>query len=249
MKKAAQFQCWALGGLALALMAMAGWSQSPDKEAPIRLTIKVPDPNATLFVDDTATRQKGETRYFESPPVPTGKKYSYTLKVTWLEGGKEKSRSRKVRVDPGKENNIDLTKEKDETKVLKDKKLTDVTDKKRTDKKTTDLFDKDLDKGRTDKDKKIDGKSDKATKDAPAPLDLPSKGDAKKSKNGNNKKPNPDDDKESRATPRTREFLFTYGATVTGLKPGQTARVWVPVPPSNEDQRVRMVPREQAFRG
>jgi len=250
MKKAAQFQCWALGGLALALMAMAGWSQSPGQEAPIRLTIKVPDPNATLHVDDTPTRQKGEMRYFESPPVPagTGKKYSYTLKVTWMEGGKEKSRSRKVRVEPGKENNIDLTKE--ESKGTKDKKLTDDTDRKRTDKKTTDLYDKDLDKARSDKDKKVGGsdtkKADKAVKDAPSPLDLPSKDDAKKTKNGNSK---PDPDKESRATPRTREFLFTYGATVTGLKPGQTARVWVPVPPSNEDQRVRMVPREQPFRG
>ena len=36
----------------------------------------------------------------------------------------------------------------------------------------------------------------------------------------------------------SRTFLFTYGATVTGLTPGQTARLWLPVPPSNADQEV-----------
>jgi uncharacterized protein (TIGR03000 family) len=234
MKKAAQFQCWALGGLALALLAMAGWSQSPDKEAPIRMTIKVPDPNASLFVETQTgwyqTKQKGDTRYFESPPVPTSKKYyTYNLKVTWLEGGKEKTRTKKAKVEPGKETTIDLT--KDETKKVTDKK---VTDKKPADKKVTD--------------KKV---TDKVTKDVVPPADLFPKKDAKKdtdaNKDGGAKKPNPDD-KGARA-PRTREFLFTYGATVTGLKPGQTARIWVPVPPSNEDQRVRMVPRAQPFRG
>ena len=37
---------------------------------------------------------------------------------------------------------------------------------------------------------------------------------------------------------KSREFSFRYEAIVTGLKPGQTARVWLPVPPSNEDQEV-----------
>src|SRR5213078_1700019 len=31
------------------------------------------------------------------------------------------------------------------------------------------------------------------------------------------------------AKPRSRTFLFTYGATVSGLMPGQTARIWLPV--------------------
>src|SRR5947207_10259429 len=40
--------------------------------------------------------------------------------------------------------------------------------------------------------------------------------------------------------PRSRTFLFTYATTVTGLPPGRTARVWLPVPPSNDEQRVRV---------
>jgi uncharacterized protein (TIGR03000 family) len=241
MKKAAQIQCWALGGLALALLAMAGWSQSPDKEATIRMTIKVPL-NASLYVETQTgwflTKQKDEIRYFESPPLPTGKKYTYSFKVTWMKDGKEQERKRKVRVEPGKENPlIDMTKE--ETKKTTDKK---VTDKKATDIDKKKVTDKKADKAITDKAKFDKDKIDLGPKDAPV-KDAPVK-DTKK--NGNTK-PNPDD-KGARA-PRTREFLFTYGATVTGLRPGQTARIWVPVPPSNEDQRARMVPREQPFRG
>jgi transglutaminase-like putative cysteine protease len=41
--------------------------------------------------------------------------------------------------------------------------------------------------------------------------------------------------------PKSREFFFTYATSVTGLKPGTRARVWLPVPPSNEDQDVRTV--------
>lgn len=38
--------------------------------------------------------------------------------------------------------------------------------------------------------------------------------------------------------PTTRTFKFRYEATVTGLKPGQPARIWVPVPQSTDDQEV-----------
>ena len=40
------------------------------------------------------------------------------------------------------------------------------------------------------------------------------------------------------AEPRTRTFQFTYEATVTGLKPAQEARIWVPAPPSTDDQEI-----------
>src|SRR5262245_1803761 len=39
--------------------------------------------------------------------------------------------------------------------------------------------------------------------------------------------------------PRVRTFQFTYAATITGMKPGQDARVWLPVPPSDDDQEVK----------
>ncbi len=44
-----------------------------------------------------------------------------------------------------------------------------------------------------------------------------------------------------RTRPKSREFLFSYQALVAGLRPGQTARIWLPVPPSNAEQKVAIV--------
>jgi transglutaminase-like putative cysteine protease len=41
--------------------------------------------------------------------------------------------------------------------------------------------------------------------------------------------------------PAERNFAFTYGATVVGLDPGARARIWLPVPPTNEDQEAALV--------
>lgn len=40
------------------------------------------------------------------------------------------------------------------------------------------------------------------------------------------------------AEPKTRTFKFTYEATVTGLAPGQEARIWLPVPSTTDDQEI-----------
>jgi transglutaminase-like putative cysteine protease len=47
-------------------------------------------------------------------------------------------------------------------------------------------------------------------------------------------------------TPQSRTFEFTYQATVTGLKAGELARVWVPIPPSDENQSVKILGIEPA---
>jgi hypothetical protein len=43
---------------------------------------------------------------------------------------------------------------------------------------------------------------------------------------------------------KSRTFLFTYAATVTGLPAGKTARIWLPMPPSNDDQKVDIVTKD-----
>ena len=47
----------------------------------------------------------------------------------------------------------------------------------------------------------------------------------------------------------TRGFQFTYAAVVTGLKPGQAARVWLPVAPSNDDQDASILSKELPAEG
>jgi hypothetical protein len=49
--------------------------------------------------------------------------------------------------------------------------------------------------------------------------------------------------------PRIRTFQFTYAATITGMKPGQKARVWLPVPPSNDDQEIKIVMKDLPAEG
>jgi transglutaminase-like putative cysteine protease len=44
--------------------------------------------------------------------------------------------------------------------------------------------------------------------------------------------------------PRSRTFQFIYAAKVTGLKPGQVARVWIPAPPVSAEQDVAVVSKE-----
>src|SRR5438876_7631096 len=42
------------------------------------------------------------------------------------------------------------------------------------------------------------------------------------------------------ANPRSRSFSFICNTMVTGLSPGKVARIWLPVPPSDEDQQVQI---------
>ena len=51
-------------------------------------------------------------------------------------------------------------------------------------------------------------------------------------------------DRPADPAPHTRTFQFTYAATVTGLKPDQEARIWLPVAPSNDDQGTAIVSRD-----
>ena len=46
-----------------------------------------------------------------------------------------------------------------------------------------------------------------------------------------------------KARPRSRAFLFTYQAAVTGLPPMQVARIWLPVPSTSTDQDVALIRR------
>jgi transglutaminase-like putative cysteine protease len=40
---------------------------------------------------------------------------------------------------------------------------------------------------------------------------------------------------------KSRQFYFTYNATLTELAPGKKARIWMPIPPANDDQDVDIV--------
>src|SRR6266849_2503184 len=51
------------------------------------------------------------------------------------------------------------------------------------------------------------------------------------------------------AAVKTRTFRFTYRATVVDLAPGKVARIWLPVPTSNEDQDIQLIAKQLPAEG
>src|SRR5687768_16566034 len=43
-------------------------------------------------------------------------------------------------------------------------------------------------------------------------------------------------------SPRERKFQLDYSVSISGLKPGEKVQVWLPIPPSSEDQSVEVLP-------
>lgn len=74
---------------------------------PVMLVVHLPA-SAELEIEGVRTRQKGEVRHFESPPVADGFKYVYSVKATWFEQGKPVVKERKVPVLAGEQAVVDL---------------------------------------------------------------------------------------------------------------------------------------------
>jgi uncharacterized protein (TIGR03000 family) len=70
--------------------------------------VLVPDANAKVTFDDTATTQTGTDRVFNSPPLEPGKSFSYTVQATWMEGDKEVTHKKDVRVQAGANTTVDF---------------------------------------------------------------------------------------------------------------------------------------------
>jgi uncharacterized protein (TIGR03000 family) len=230
MRKASQVYGWALGTLALGLLAVAAWSQTPGGAETIRITLYVPA-DAKVTVDGNPTKQTGPVRRFESPRVQPNKKYHYTFEITWMEKDEEQSIKKRVPVRVG-DNTFDFRPSKGKTGDGSKK------DGRKVDEAKKDEGKKPEDTAKKDEDGK---KDDKKPEDEKKPADGKKAKDEKELKD---KKKGPDD---GAAAPRSRDFLFTYAATVTGLKPGQEGRIWVPIPPSNDVQRVRVVSQAGPF--
>ncbi|HEY7156364.1 MAG TPA: TIGR03000 domain-containing protein [Gemmataceae bacterium] len=64
------------------------------------LIARLPE-HALFWVEGRLTRLRGPTRYFQSPPLPAGGKYSYTVRVAWIEDGQWVSQTQKIPVQAG----------------------------------------------------------------------------------------------------------------------------------------------------
>jgi uncharacterized protein (TIGR03000 family) len=70
--------------------------------------VVVSDPEARVYFDDTKTVQTGENRTFTSPPLDPNKSYTYTVRATWMENGREVTHSEDVKVQAGSDATVDF---------------------------------------------------------------------------------------------------------------------------------------------
>jgi uncharacterized protein (TIGR03000 family) len=103
------------GGLLPVLMLLttaASRGQAPpapsSTDTTALLKVLVPVADAKLEVDGVMTKQTGLTRQFVSPPLTAGKRYIYSLKLTFTDKGQEVVREKSVTVEPGKEAEVDF---------------------------------------------------------------------------------------------------------------------------------------------
>lgn len=87
------------------------YSPSPEAQAGsvAHLMIKLPSPDAKLWIDDYQSRQNGMQRTMVTPSLEPGAKYAYTLIAMWTEDGEAVTRSRDVTFQAGQSVVIDFT--------------------------------------------------------------------------------------------------------------------------------------------
>ena len=73
----------------------------------VTVVVRVPA-DAEVWFEGVKTKQTGTERRFVSPPVLPGR-YTYDIRATWKENGREVTRSRRVAVQAGGTYRVDLT--------------------------------------------------------------------------------------------------------------------------------------------
>src|SRR5207245_4127822 len=74
---------------------------------PAKIRVMVPA-DAQVAFDGYKTGQTGEIRFFESPPLPGGQKFKYTVKASWKAQGKDVVKEKELLVQAGIETSVDL---------------------------------------------------------------------------------------------------------------------------------------------
>jgi uncharacterized protein (TIGR03000 family) len=74
--------------------------REPAPDTAALLDVRVPA-NAELWFDGYKSKQTGPQREFRTPPLTTGKKYTYTVRAKWVADGKPVEERREVSFTPG----------------------------------------------------------------------------------------------------------------------------------------------------
>lgn len=95
-----------VAGLALAVLPLTSFSQGG--AAPATLRVKVPA-GATVTIDTYPTRQGGSERVYITPPLATGRTFTYEVVASWREGVEEKKLVLPATVRAGEQTVLDFT--------------------------------------------------------------------------------------------------------------------------------------------
>ncbi|HTU89140.1 MAG TPA: TIGR03000 domain-containing protein [Gemmataceae bacterium] len=95
--------------LALVLLGEVIPPARGEEKKTIRLDVLLPE-DAELEVNGHKTKSTGKSRHFESPPVPVGRTYVYSLKASW----QGNTLTRRIQVRPERLLTLDLRKELEE---------------------------------------------------------------------------------------------------------------------------------------
>jgi len=89
-----------------------------------KATVEVRCPaNAEIWIDGQSTTQRGETRNFETPPLPTGQNFSYEIRARWMQDGQPKEDVRTVSLQAGMRPVVDFRSNQPRDTQPKDKDL------------------------------------------------------------------------------------------------------------------------------
>lgn len=86
------------------------YGAAPRTEANTALvTVRVPDPNAEVWIEGQRTQQRGASREFVSPPLNPDKNYTYEIRARWTENGRDVERTKSVPVRANGTATVDFT--------------------------------------------------------------------------------------------------------------------------------------------
>jgi uncharacterized protein (TIGR03000 family) len=80
----------------------------PSSNDRLSLRILVPAADARVWVDNTLTDRQGTDRSFVSPQLTPGQQYSYTVRASWMENGREVTRQKVLSFTPGQQLTINF---------------------------------------------------------------------------------------------------------------------------------------------
>lgn len=84
-------------------------SLSRDEANTARLNVRLPDPDAQVWVENSPTQQRGTQREYVSPPLNPNKSYTYEVRARWMENGKEVQRTKSVPIRANGSATVDFT--------------------------------------------------------------------------------------------------------------------------------------------